>query len=607
MKKILSFILSAVMLFGCVSVLSSCGAPKDAGAEICIYLGDEIFDLDPSEYYVSTNAEQLLSLLYEPLFRINEKGKLKCAAADKYEIDEENREIIIEIRESYWSDDVQLKAGDFVYAWCERIINSSTQNPAAALFYDIEGALEVASGDGTPANIGIKASEMQEITITYREGADPERILRNLASVATAPVRQDIVESAPTYWASTASVSNTIITNGPFELSSYKKDTQELTLSRNKGYHQSPDKKDYDNKVNPGMLYTTFNTADNDVTVSYEDIENKVVFIMTDAPLSERADHKKKADVYDHTSTYTYVFNTQHPLFADYNVRRALSLILDRESIANEVTFGKAADGFLPDICGGSDISYISVNANESLAREYLAKADQSIIAQYKSFTVKIDTDEESMKIAQSVAEAWGKLGFTVNIEAVKPVETVIYQNVIEEKDDVKEVVTKELTTVYTSGIQYLVKDAAQGKVDYDVIAIDWQMYSLDAAVGLSSLTTAINGCGREFVGGDPNTSGQPDSSVARNNIALWSDSVYDQLVIDAWNTSDAEKRDRLLSMAEEYLVNAMPVCPIIFNQRFVFESSRISGIEVDAFGNFSFTDVSLRGYRKFFKNKEED
>ena len=81
MKKILCLFLAVAMMVLSLAILSSCGAPKDDGAQIDIYLGNQVFDFDPTEYYVDSNAEQVLALLYEPLFRINNGGGLECAAA----------------------------------------------------------------------------------------------------------------------------------------------------------------------------------------------------------------------------------------------------------------------------------------------------------------------------------------------------------------------------------------------------------------------------------------------------------------------------------------------------------------------------------------------
>ena len=86
MKRTLSLLLALVMIFGALASFTSCGAPKNSGAEINIYLGSQPFDLDPSDYYVSAEAEQILALIYEPLFTDKKNGKLKLAAAKDDEL-----------------------------------------------------------------------------------------------------------------------------------------------------------------------------------------------------------------------------------------------------------------------------------------------------------------------------------------------------------------------------------------------------------------------------------------------------------------------------------------------------------------------------------------
>ena len=138
MKKIISLILALSLLAGCVTVLSGCGAPDNDGAHIAVYLGSTVYDFDPTDYYVNDNAEQVMSLLFEPLFSVDGDGKLHNSGADSYEINEEKRQIVIQLKESYWSDAIRVKAVDYVYAWCERILNPNMPNPAASLLYSIE-------------------------------------------------------------------------------------------------------------------------------------------------------------------------------------------------------------------------------------------------------------------------------------------------------------------------------------------------------------------------------------------------------------------------------------------------------------------------------------
>ena len=594
MKKIISLLLTVVMLFGMMSVLSACGEPKDAGAEIKVYLGNAVFDFDPSDYYVSSNAEQILALLYEPLFTLKSNGNIKYAAADSYDVDEEERKITIELRDTYWSDGVQVKASDYVYTWCERIINSNNPNAAAALFYDIEGVKEVVQGIGTTSDVAIKATEMKQIVITYCEGANYKNILKNLASVATSPVRQDIVETDVAGWSKSA---NTIVTNGAFKMKSFNNTTGEFELARNLGYHQNPTVKDYDNNVTPALIYTQFTNEENKLTVSYNDIADKVVFVMSDASLAERAEYKKKAKTSDHTSVYTYVFNTQHPLFANADVRKALSLVIDREAIISAITFGKAADGFIPDICDGSEKELIATTANKAAAEACLAKVDSALIAANKSFTLTVNADEESLKIAEIVEAAWESLGFEVTVNAVGSIDHVLGDS--EEGESEEESTT---ITICDSEIQSIVKDASYGKLDYDVIAVDWQMYSRDGAVGLASLTSKMNGMGVDFV----INPGASDTLVNRGNVAGFADAKYDELVAAIYAAEDKKERAACIEAAEEYLVSVMPVCPLVFNQNFVFKSSKISGLSFDGIGNLVFTNTKLSGYRDYFKNEEE-
>ena len=571
MKRILCLFIAVAMMVLSLAVLSSCSAPKDDGAEIDIYLGNQVFDFDPTEYYVDSNAEQVLALLFEPLFRINKNGGLECAAAYGYTVNEEERQIVITLRESYWSDGIKVKANDFVYAWVERILDPNTQNPAAALFYDIENAAAVKSGSGSIYEIGIEATANDEITLTYRKGADYKQILRNLASVATSPVRQDMAYSTPSYW---SKLINTMVFNGPFKVQSIDNILGTFTLARNVGYQQNPDTVDYDNIVTPGKLVATFAIGSEAIPVTYADIESKTTFIMQDAPLTDRQAHKDSATTTNATSVYTYVFNTDKAPFDNADVRRALSIAIDRAAIVNAITYGVAADGFLPDICGGSSEALIGA---QDLIEAKALIAGANLTANEKKITLTVNNDEQSVKIAELVSLAWGELGFTVTVKAVGSIATKLADG----------------TEIYDSEIQVLAKNAAVGKRDYDVLALDWQLYSEDAFVGLSAFANAFSGNGVDFT-----------TLQNRVNISGWNNVEYNALITEAFK-SQGEERANALAKAEELLVESAPVCPIIFNQNFVYVSSEISGITVDGLGHFIYNKTQLKNYESYLK--EED
>ena len=81
---------------------------------------------------------------------------------------------------------------------------------------------------------------------------------------------------------------------------------------------------------------------------------------------------------------------------------------------------------------------------------------------------------------------------------------------------------------------------------------------------------------------------------------------LVDALVDAIYAAKNSTERLAALDAAEAYLAENMPVCPLVFNQNFVFKSSKISKIKFDGLGNLVFTNLNLRGYKKYFKPEEE-
>ena len=218
---------------------------------------------------------------------------------------------------------------------------------------------------------------------------------------------------------------------------------------------------------------------------------------------------------------------------------------------------------------GGSSEELIATSANIEAARELLSGVE--LTPAEKRFTLTVDDNEESRVIAELAAAAWEELGFKVTVKYAEPVESVIQEN--------------EITD---SGIQWLVKEAALGNYDFDVLAVDWQLYTTDSFVGLCAFSSVLGGGGYDAV-----------NRAARTNISGWYSASYDSVMNSAYK-STGDKRAEYLEKAEKLLCEALPVCPILFNETFAFESKDISRVDVDAFGNLIFTDMKQRNYKKY-------
>ena len=147
MKRVLALILALLAVVSTMGVLSGCSGnttEEDLGAEIRAFFVEEVYDFDPAKAYTNDDAMKVMSLIYEPLFALDQNGNLQYALADGYEFYENNLGefcLDVTLRETYWNDGDQVTADDVVYAW-QRILDPNFPSQAATLLYDVKYAKE---------------------------------------------------------------------------------------------------------------------------------------------------------------------------------------------------------------------------------------------------------------------------------------------------------------------------------------------------------------------------------------------------------------------------------------------------------------------------------
>ena len=224
-----------------------------------------------------------------------------------------------------------------------------------------------------------------------------------------------------------------------------------------------------------------------------------------------------------------------------------------------------------------TDTAFIDGNAKVSEANALLASVSAQLAGIDKAIELTVNNDEESLAIAALVKTAWESLdaGFNVTVNAVDSVESTVSGTDIEDSE-----------------IQYLIKSAASGSRDFDVIAVDWQMYSTDAFVALCAFTSSMNGNGVSF--------GEDGSSTVRYNVSGWHSDAYDALVREAYEATDLTVRANKLRAAEELLVSEAPVIPLVYNQNIAYTAKIVSGLAWDIYGNYILTEVKQKNYERY-------
>ena len=561
MKKIICALLAAAM---CVTLFAGCSTLKEdeKGATVNVYIGSEISDFDPALAYIDDSAVKVLGLVYEGLTRIGENGKVENALMKSYKVieDPEKGDYTMEItlKDTKWSDGRVVSADDIVYAW-KRILDPEFSCAAAALLFDIKNAYDVKMGDSSIDDLGIAAADTTVLEVQFEEKINYELFLENLACLALVPLREDVVVRYENFGQKVSSM----VSNGPFAVKGLE-EGELLMLERNVYYYRDTDNEDaLDKYVLPYRLMVDFSMTEDEITAAYE---NDEVFYLGDIALSKRADYAKKAEKSDILSTHSYIFNTTNSIFESADVRRALSMALDREAIADIVTYAEAATGLIPatvydkkvgDSFRDNGGALINVTADAAAAKSALGSNNGS-------FTITCRDTAADIAVAEYCKGAWEALGFKVSID---------------------ELDAEDYLDAYENG-------------DYDVIAVDYQCLSTDSFGALAVFAPKFSGMGIDI---------QNDNYDPVPYIPGYENDDYSTLIETAYAEKDRAARSATLHDAEKILMEDMAIMPIYFHKdAYVFNKKVLSGIGDYYMGYRDFNDLKMKNWRDYETDKAE-
>ncbi len=556
MKKFISTLLIAGM---CVSLLAGCGSTlkdDEKGATVNLYIANEVNDFDPALAYTDDSAVKVLGLIYEGLTRIGENGKVEKALMKDYEIfenaDKGEYRMEITIKETKWSDGRIVSADDVVYAW-KRILDPEFSCAAAALLFDIKNARDVKMGDNSIDDLGVAAIDTDVLEVRFETKIDYEQFLENCASLALVPLREDVV----TRYENFATASTTMCSNGPFAIKGLE-EGERLMLERNVYYYRDTEKDEaLDKFVLPYRLVVNYDADIEENTLAYE---NGEIFYLGEIPLSKRADYAKNANVSDVLSTHSYIFNTENKLFKDAEIRRGLSLALDRNAIAELVTFADPATGLIPGTVYDAKLGdSFRKNGGDVISSGADVSAAKSLIGNKSGkFTITCRDLDVEVAIAEYCKGVWEDLGFKVTVDAL-------------DADDYRE--------AYETG-------------DYDVIALDYHCMSTDAFGALAVFAPMFSGMGIDI---------QNDNYDAVPFVIGYENKEYNELIETAFAEKDRTARSAILHDAEEMLMEDMPIMPLVFNKdAYLYNSKVISGIDDCYYGFRDFNDLNMKKWRDY-------
>lgn len=301
-------------------------------------VGDESPSIDPG-LVEDVDGAAVVRDLFEGLYNQDAAGNLVPGVALSHEVSDDGLVYTFTLRDNaMWSNGDTVTAGDFVYAW-QRAASPALASPYSWYIelMSIENGAAVIAGDMEPSTLGVTA--IDDTTLEVRLSQPLPYFPQMLTHGTTFPVHQATVEEFGNDWV----LPENMVSNGAYVLTEFVPQ-ERLVRERNPMYW------DNDNTIIERVVKLV--VPDENVALTrYLAGE----LDLTDVPagqfprLSEQ--YPDQAVSVPMACSYYYMFNLRDgasPEIQDPNVRKALSLAIDRDIIVNNVLAGgqKAAYTF---------------------------------------------------------------------------------------------------------------------------------------------------------------------------------------------------------------------------------------------------------------------
>lgn len=474
-------------------------------------------NLNPANSNDSTSGF-ILGSTFEGLTYIGKDGKPQPGIAKSWDISQDGLTYTFHLRDAKWSNGDAITAGDFVWEW-KHVLDPNTGSQFASYLNVVKGAEAYNSGKGSADDVAVKALDDHTLQVTL--STPVPYFLSMLPFWTFYPVDSKVAQANPK-WATDAA---TYVGDGPFVLKTWDHQ-QKVVLQKNPNYWN---KDAIQLNQITGVMVSDANTMYQMYKSGQLDMD-----LAPPVDLVPQLIQNKQAMVQPMTGTFFLDLNTKNPPFNNENIRKAFSMAINREQLTKDVLQGGQfpALAFDPPGLPGTDGGDFRkqggnlISEDPTQAKQLLQKGMQELgITQLPPLTFKYNTLESNKKVAEALQQMWQQnLGVNVTLQ----------------NEDWK---------VYLDDLK---------KGNFQFGRLGWIDTWLDPS---NILDLAKSNFGANYSG--------------------WSNPQYDQLVNDAEQNMDSQKRMDEMHKAEQTLMNSMPIIPVYFYDNVFLFNSKLAGIVV--------------------------
>jgi oligopeptide transport system substrate-binding protein len=479
------------------------GAPAVDASTLRRGNGPEPDSLDPQRARTDTSLNVIRDL-FEGLTAVGGDGRPVPAAAESWTVSTDGREYRFRLRQGLrWSNGDPVVAGDFVVGM-RRLVDPATASQYAQILEPVVNAAAIVRGERPPSDLGVLAPDARTVMLRLMNPAP--YLLGLMSHPSTFPAHTPSLAAHADRFAQPGR----LVGNGAFVLEEWVVGSH-IGVKRNRNYwddaHTQLERVRFVHTNDPSTEFRLYRAGQLDVT--YVVPPQQFAWIQQHLPAELR--------ISPQLSTYYYGFNLSRPPFKDQpGLRRALSLVIDRERLTTAVTgLGEApAYGWVPPGVSNytpQQFDYASLPYQERVreARELYQAAGYSAEKPLE-VEVRYNTGEAHNRIAVAIAAMWKE---TLGVK----------------------------TSLYAEEFRALLA-SIQARTETEIFRSSW-VGDFDDAYSFAQLL-------------------QSDFGI---NLTGYSNPRYDALLAEAIDQSDTTRRRELLEAAERVMLAEHPLLPIYF------------------------------------------
>lgn len=437
LKKIAAIVLALALSATTLVGMTACGKKETKPDGVTVQIGPNPETLDPA-LNSSVDGGNMLVTLFEPLLIIDKDNNVVGGQAEKWEVSDDGLTWTFTMRDGLkWSDGSELTAKDFEYAF-KRLTDLDLASPYAETVIGMVEGYADACGNPDP-NTGDPTTEPNKDLLNVKASEDgktltivlayPCSYFDKLAAFATlSPVNEATITANGDAWAVKP---ETYVCNGPYMISEWTP-KERIVCKKNPNYVGGWD----NSKIVTDTL--TFLLLE-DSSASFAAYNSGTAQLIKDVPTEEIPSLTGKEDFHVDPilGTYYISMNLNNEIFQNPLVRKALTLAIDREYVANTVmqgTYSPAynyvgpgvvdAEGMFLDNSkaanGGKTYIGEDFAADLEEAKAALAEAGYPNGEGFPTITYSTNETGYHIPLAEYLQQAYKKLGITLNIDKVE-------------------------------------------------------------------------------------------------------------------------------------------------------------------------------------------